>query len=185
MSQPKSIVFVDGENLLLRFKSMADRGNVPKQGVIYEDNELLWSGQIPKLGGCFVKRVGYYTTKAGDQLSIDELSLKISKIKYDYMNGFGFLNPHVFKKAKKGNKTKSVDINIVTDMLRHTYNKTIDEILLVSGDGDYVPTIEECMRQGVRVSVAALSSGLSSKLQLVVDEYYDLDNIFFVNQPII
>jgi len=185
MTQPKSIVFVDGENLLFRFKSLLERGNVPKQGVIYENDEFIWSGSISKLGGCIVNRIGYYTTKAGDQSSIDELSLRISKIKYDYINGFGFLNPHVFKKAKKGNKTKSVDINIVTDMLRHTYNKTVDEILLVSGDGDYVPTIEECMRQGIRVSVAALSSGLSPKLPLVVDEFFDLDNLLFVNQPII
>jgi uncharacterized LabA/DUF88 family protein len=47
------------------------------------------------------------------------------------------------------------------------------------GDSDYVPLVQEVMRQGVQVWVAALSSGLSSSLRHAADGFYDLDPVFF------
>ena len=178
---PKSIIFIDGENIVQRFQSMVAEGKNPKNDVTHQEDEILWHPQISKVTGCHIKRVGYYTTKSGENNAILELSNQISDIRFDHPVGFGTLNPHVFHKARRGQKTKSVDINIVTDLLRHTYNQSVEHIFLLSGDGDYIPTISECMRQGIHVSVGAFSSGLNPNLQSTVDEFFDLDGMFFDN----
>ncbi len=64
-------------------------------------------------------------------------------------------------------------------MLRYSQNPQIDVLLLLSGDGDYVPLIEEASRNGKQVWVAAFSDGLNSRIPLIVDEFIDLDEIFF------
>lgn len=179
MSSPVSIVFIDGENLVARYQEMLREGAKPKNEVIHKKDEFLWHPGIAILTGCMVKRIGFYTTKTGDSNAILELANEISETRYRHPMGTGFLNPHVFKKARRGQKTKSVDINIVTDVLRHTFNNSVDHILLLSGDGDYLPTIEESMRHGVHVSVGAFSSGLNKHLKANVDEFFELDSIFF------
>ncbi|WP_353889434.1 NYN domain-containing protein [uncultured Paraburkholderia sp.] len=40
----------------------------------------------------------------------------------------------------------------------------VDEVCILSGDGDYLPAIREAMRRGIRVYVGAFSSGLNSRL---------------------
>lgn len=123
--------------------------------------------------------MSYYTSVAGDDARLQQLAELLAAIRYDYSAGFGFLNPHIFKKQKRGDKTKSVDINLVTDLLRHTYNHSVDEVCVLTGDGDYLPTIHEVMRQGVRVNVGAFSSGLDIRLRTQSDEFIDLDPMFF------
>lgn len=51
---------------------------------------------------------------------------------------------------------KKVDTNIVTDMIADSYermNAKEDEITLVSGDADFVPTIEQLRNRGFHVNV--------------------------------
>lgn len=88
--------------------------------------------------------------------------------------GSGRLCPHVLKKEKNSQKTKSVDINITTDTLRHTYNDSLDTLFLLSGDGNYIPLIQEVMRQGKRVAVGAFSNGLNQTLLHIADGFLDL-----------
>ena len=45
----------------------------------------------------------------------------------------------------------------------------------MTGDGDYIPLIQEIMRQGKQVIVGALSNGLNPKLRVVADNFIDLD----------
>ncbi len=93
--------------------------------------------------------------------------------------GSGTLNPHIFKKENRSQKTKSVDINITIDALRHTYNNSVDGIYLFSGDGDYLPLIKEIMRQGKQVTIGVFSKGFNSVLQYECDDFINLDQIFF------
>jgi uncharacterized LabA/DUF88 family protein len=54
------------------------------------------------------------------------------------------------------NKEKKVDTGIVTNMMRDAYKKAdpkTDTITLVSGDADYVPTVETLIKDGFRVDV--------------------------------
>jgi uncharacterized LabA/DUF88 family protein len=182
MDTNRVIIFIDGENLTARFQAMVALGRQRKAGVIHEPDTFVWMPELVNYGAWRLTRICYYTSVVGDEVHLNELSERMSAIRYDYQQGFGFLNPHIFKKQKRGDKTKSVDINLVTDLLRHTYNNSVDEVCVLTGDGDYLPTIREVMRQGVRVNVGAFSSGLDSRLRTQSDEFFDLDLMSF--QPV-
>jgi uncharacterized LabA/DUF88 family protein len=49
--------------------------------------------------------------------------------------------------------------------MSHTFREHFDAVLLVAGDGDYVPLVEEVKRAGKQVYVAFLAkNGLSPNL---------------------
>lgn len=179
MLNPRYLVFVDGENLTIRYQAMVNLGRHPMPHVVHIPDVLVWSNRIVEENAWYLLRIAYYTSAVGDDLALAALAEQIKAIRYTNMLGFGFLNPHIFKKQKRGDKTKSVDINLVTDLLRHTYNDSIQEVLILTGDGDYLPAIQEAMRQGIRVNVGAFSSGLDPRLRTRSDEFIDLDEIFF------
>lgn len=184
MMKSRAIIFVDGENLTFRFQAMVKAGRKPNSLIQHEENTFVWIPAVVCYSGWLLTRVSYYTSVVGDDSRLRQLAERLASIRYNYSAGFGFLNPHIFKKQKRGDKTKSVDINLVTDLLRHTYNHSIDEVCLLTGDGDFLPTIHESMRQGLRVTVGAFSSGLDPRLKTQTDEFIDLDAMCFeVDQP--
>ena len=184
MMQSRTIIFVDGENLILRFQAMLKAGRKPNSLIQHETDKFVWIPTVVRYSAWHLTRVSYYTSIVGDDVCLQKLAERLSSIRYDFHGGFGFINPHIFKKQKRGNKTKSVDINLVTDLLRHTYNHSIDEVCLLTGDGDFLPTIHEVMRQGLRVIVGAFSSGLDPRLRTQADEFIDLDTMCFeIDQP--
>ena len=87
----------------------------------------------------------------------------------------------IFKKNRKDQKSKGVDIKMVVDILSHSHQNNVDLVYLISGDGDYKPVIEEVIRQGKRVWIAAFSNGLNPSLKLLADNFINLDNVFFIN----
>lgn len=181
----KAIIFADGENLTLRYQAMLAEGRTPRPVIRYEADAYVWSPDITKYSFWQLMRVSYYASVVGDDVRLNQIAESIKGIRYDYHSGFGFLNPHLFKKQKRGDKTKSVDINLVTDLLRHTYNHSVEQVCILTGDGDYLPTIREVMRQGVSVYVGAFSSGLDTRLRTQSDEFIDLDPMFFAPQQVV
>ena len=175
---------IDGENLVLRFEDMVRAGAIPKPGVVYIPGVLVWHPDITHIFMCQFTRIAFYQTVVGDSKRVDEVRKVISEVRYDYqesrsVGGRGSLHPKLFKKEKKGAKTKSVDINIAVDVLRTVMNRNGDVVLLASGDGDYLPLVEEVMRHGKQVWLCAFSKGLSTNLRFAADDFYDLDSIFF------
>ena len=65
------------------------------------------------------------------------------------------------------------DIGIAIDMIR--LGPKLDVMVLVSGDGDYVPLLEYLRNQGHRIEVMAFGKSTSGKLIPEVDEFIDLD----------
>ncbi len=51
----------------------------------------------------------------------------------------------------------------------------LDVLILVSGDGDYVPLVEYLRNQGHRVEALAFGKSTSAKLVSEVDEFTDMD----------
>ncbi len=183
----RTIVLIDGENLLLRFQEMCrePENRTVRDDIRHEQDRYVWQPEIASHRAWDLVRVSYYTTHVGTAESMASLARDLAKIRYEFdrpsrLSDYGYVVPRVFKKPKKEQKTASVDINISIDMLRHTYTDAIDEVLLVTGDGDYLPLIEEVMRQGKIVYLAALSSGLHRSLPASVDEFIDLDSQFFI-----
>jgi uncharacterized LabA/DUF88 family protein len=59
------------------------------------------------------------------------------------------------------------------------YKDTVDTVYIVTGDGDYVPLMEEVLRHGKQLYVSAFSNGLSPRLHLMADQFYILDGHMF------
>jgi uncharacterized LabA/DUF88 family protein len=106
----------------------------------------------------------------GDDPTLDSVRKQIS--------GLGF-NPVVFKRDSDQKKAKGVDIALTKDMLSHAFRDNYQIAVLVAGDGDYVPLVEEVKRLGKLVYVWFFADeGLSPRLRLAADLFFDLTPIF-------
>ncbi|MFH1367665.1 MAG: NYN domain-containing protein [Elusimicrobiota bacterium] len=178
----RTIVLIDGENLYNRYKACIDSGSEPATSVTCFNNFVWAPGILHIYDTMEILRVSYYNTFVGSLDELEALNNKISKIGYEFTYEQQYsrkstIVPRIFKKENRSKGTKSVDINISIDALRSAYNDTIDRLILVSGDGDYIPLIEEVMRQNVQVYVGALSSGLNPQLESKCDKFYNLDKV--------
>ncbi len=72
-----------------------------------------------------------------------------------------------------GQKKADWDVGIVVDAIRTSPG--IDVVILVSGDGDFVPLVEYLKNQGKRVEIMAFGKTTSSRLREVADEVIDMD----------
>jgi len=71
-----------------------------------------------------------------------------------------------------GLKKADWDVGIVIDAVRTA--PSVDAIVLVSGDGDFIPLVEYLKNQGKRTEVIAFGRSASSKLKEVADDFLDL-----------
>jgi len=67
-----------------------------------------------------------------------------------------------------------VDITLATDMLSHAFNDNYEVVVLVAGDEDYVPLVQEVKRTGKQVALWFLQDGLSRHLKRECDFFLDL-----------
>ncbi len=72
-----------------------------------------------------------------------------------------------------GLKKADWDVGIVIDAIRSA--PAVDVIVLVSGDGDFVPLVEYLKNQGKKVEVIAFRRSASSDLVKSADEFIDLE----------
>lgn len=72
-----------------------------------------------------------------------------------------------------GLKKADWDVGISIDAVR--INPSVDTIVLVSGDGDFIQLIEYLKNQGKRIEVMGFGRSASSKIKEVVDEFIDLE----------
>ena len=188
MAFPRSILFVDGENLTMRFQEMVAAGRTPHDSVVHRPDTFVWHPRIMRnyegeLQG--VARVCYYTSVVGDDQRVVEVKQEIAGMEFvSVLSGpdgaiSGRIVPIVFKKSAKSKKTRNVDIQVVIDVMRFAFADEVQRVYLASGDGDYLPLINEVMRRGKQVEVLALSSGLNPALRYSADRFYLLDEVFF------
>jgi uncharacterized LabA/DUF88 family protein len=84
---------------------------------------------------------------------------------------------------------KGADIWLAVDLLRLSFQKTIQRALLVAGDGDFVPVVHAAKDFGVTVHLfhGPNSDQYSDQLWAECDERTPMDRAFFLamgNQPI-
>ena len=151
------MMFVDGENLTIRAQEAApDFGVKFEEGSLWKKDTFIW---VPQLQGDRVfdllerhlrrvsVRSNYYTFLQGDDDTINAVRESLWNLNF---------NPHVFKKTK-GKRAKGVDISVTKDLLTHAIDSHYEVAVLVAGDADYIPLVDEVKRRGKRVIVAALS----------------------------
>jgi uncharacterized LabA/DUF88 family protein len=183
----KMMLFVDGENLVCRYQEMAKDGRTPQQRVRHQKDIYVWANGFAMPGRWEVIRGYYYTTVSGDdskyQTVIDEIKgLSIEGgLSTPTITSANRMYPVVLKKNSRSAKAKGIDIQMTVDILTHVYQDNVDAVYLFSGDGDYKPIIDEAIRRGKRVFVAAFSNGFSPLLRQVADESFELDGFFFLS----
>jgi uncharacterized LabA/DUF88 family protein len=181
---PRTILFVDGENLVFRFQEEVKAGRTPNDDLIHEPDCFVWHPAMARVSRYDLFRVCYYTTVVGDEDRVESVKRKLAEIKFAAVPAdgpvmTGQVVPAVFKKLQRSTKTRVVDIRLIIDVLRYAHSDAIDLIYLVSGDQDYLPLINEVMHLGKQVYVGALSSGLAKPLTYNCDEFFNLDRLFF------
>ncbi len=73
-----------------------------------------------------------------------------------------------------GNKKADWDVGLAIDTIELA--PKLDVVVLISGDGDYIPLVEHLKRAlGCRVEVLAFGRSCSGKLKEEADDFYDLD----------
>lgn len=73
-----------------------------------------------------------------------------------------------------GEKKADWDVGIAVDAIR--LSSMVEAVVLVSGDGDYVPLVEYLKNQGKQVEVIAFGETTSSKLIEAADDFIDLSS---------
>jgi uncharacterized LabA/DUF88 family protein len=180
------MLFIDGENLTMRYQSMLEKGKKPHPNNIHEKNVYVWNhSTVSAIPFLEILRVTYYTYAVGTEEKLQDWANELKKSEYAYRGDKsdfkigGFVNPRIFKKPQQQAKRKGVDISIAVDSLTLAHNNSLDIVFLMTGDGDYLPLIEALMRMGKRVYLGALSDGLYKKLPYSVDRFECLDAHFF------
>ncbi|WXG59131.1 MAG: NYN domain-containing protein [Candidatus Sedimenticola sp. (ex Thyasira tokunagai)] len=118
------------------------------------------------------ERAFYYTSLTGsleDKNSVEES-----------LHNLGF-NPKVFLKTRQEEKSKGVDVHLTTDILSNAYLNNYDVALIVTGDADFIPAIEEVKRLGKIVYVCFFTgkeNGLSPRLSLTSDKNINITGLF-------
>ncbi|MDD5760829.1 MAG: NYN domain-containing protein [Candidatus Pacebacteria bacterium] len=73
-----------------------------------------------------------------------------------------------------GTKKGDWDVGLAIDAVR--MNSGLDTIVLVSGDGDFIPLVEYLKALGKYVEVMAFGKTTSSYLKEIADEFFDIDS---------
>lgn len=77
------------------------------------------------------------------------------------------------KEFHGGMKKGDWDVGIAVDAIK--ISDSVDVIILVSGDGDFVPLVEYLKNHGKKVEVAAFGRSSSLELREVSDEFINLE----------
>lgn len=73
-----------------------------------------------------------------------------------------------------GQKKADWDVGLAMDMIK--MSPKVDTIVLISGDGDYVPAVEYLQFLGLRIELLSFGRSTSAKLIAAVDNFCDLDS---------
>ena len=71
-----------------------------------------------------------------------------------------------------GAKKADWDVGIAVDAIRLA--PAVDAVVICSGDGDFIPLVEQLQSMGKQVEVIAFGKSSSSKLKEVADDFIDL-----------
>jgi len=71
-----------------------------------------------------------------------------------------------------GMKKADWDVGMAVDAI--SLSSKLDSIVLVTGDGDFVPLVEYLQSQGQQVEVISFGKSASAKLKEAVDDFVDL-----------
>lgn len=116
-------------------------------------------------GRQLIRAIGYVIrTETGEEKSFFEALSKIGiELKIKDLQVF-----------HGGMKKADWDVGLTVDAVRQA-DSAIDALVLVTGDGDFVPLVEYLKGKGKQVEVMAFGKSTSAKLKDVADDFIDLE----------
>jgi len=169
MNNERLIIFIDGSNLFHGLRYLNIRIDYGKLIDFLKENRHLvrtyFYTAVPQEKD--IKRGSVeWESLIRQKRFLDELALTGIKVKTAKL-----------RKTPKGEYIeKEVDIMISTDMLSLAYQNAYDTALLVSGDSDFIYTVEEIQRIGKRVENASFKRTSSYNLRKACDRFILLDD---------
>lgn len=142
------------------------------RGVVESGPVQTWAHDPTTHPNALLGRITYYDAlpdHEGDGSNDSETYWNAIEVLDDVHLGFGAL-----RGLKRKVRQKGVDTLIAVDMLVGAFSGLFDIAVLVAGDADFVPVVEEVKRSGVMVAVAASATSLSKHLRRVADRFIDL-----------
>ena len=183
----QTLVFIDGENLAIRYKEMLANGRVPRPGNVWVEDSFIWNQRVLEDQMWNIKRISYYTSVVGDDPLVRKVREKIGGTSFKCATSgnsskTGQIVPFVRKKPSKSRKESICDIAIAVDVMRACYRDHADTVWIFSGDGDFAVLVNEVLHSGKCAYLSAFSSGLNDELSFMVDEFLPLDQHFFLSE---
>ena len=116
-------------------------------------------------GRKLVRAVAYViTTEAGDEKNFFEALEKLGiETKTKDLQIFA-----------GGSKKADWDVGLAVDAIK--MSTRLDSVVIVSGDGDFIPLVEYLQTNGVQVEVVSFGKSTSGKLREAVDDFVDLSD---------
>jgi uncharacterized LabA/DUF88 family protein len=112
-----------------------------------------------------VRAVAYAaTSKGGDEKGFLE-ALKASGIEVKTKDVLEF---------SSGERKADWDVGMAIDAVK--FSDRVDSVILVTGDGDFVPLVEYLKNKGITVEVAAFGESTSKLLRESVDGYFNISD---------
>jgi len=96
---------------------------------------------------------------------------------HDEMRNIGFRVITRTCYDKDTNTQKEIDVAMSCEILSQAYKDGYDSVIIVSGDRDFRPVIEQVQSMGKRGEVAGFSDGMSGVLAKSCDAFHDLDPV--------
>ncbi len=94
------------------------------------------------------------------------------------VKGLGYrITTKDYKTFSSGAKKADLDLDLCMDIVRMVDSQSVDTIVLVSGDSDFLPLLEYCSDKGVRVEVAAFDESTAAILRQSCDVFINLSLI--------
>ena len=73
------------------------------------------------------------------------------------------------------NRQKGVDVELACKVMHHGFKNDYDTAIIVSGDGDFVPLVEELKDMGKKVEIAAFDKSCSERMRLAADAFHRME----------
>lgn len=110
-----------------------------------------------------VRAVAYAaTSKGGDERGFLE-ALRVSGIEVKTKEVLEF---------SSGERKADWDVGMAIDAVK--FSDRVDAVILVTGDGDFVPLVDYLKNKGIMVQAAAFGESTSKQLRESVDEYFNI-----------
>jgi len=169
--------FVDGA-YLRQLATQAKQSFVNPQQLVYNivnSREIQsWGSVRASQMSMALTRVIYYDARPDDDSDVDE-QLKeywdVVELLNDTELGFGSMRGGTKRRPPR---QKGVDTLIAVDMLVGAFTKLFSVAVLIAGDADFVPVINEVKRRGVMVVVGANASSIADDLKRAADRFFPI-----------